>query len=67
MLEKLYMWGFGWVLSWVDVRLASSRAKIRPRAVTKRAESFRRGLIVMICVFVGGRLEVIIRPAMILP
>lgn len=51
----------------MEVRLVSSRASMRPRIVTRRAESFRSGGIVIICVFVGDMLEVIIRPARILP
>lgn len=51
----------------MEVRLASSKANIKPRIVTRRAESFRSGFIVIICVFVGGILEVIIRPARMLP
>lgn len=49
------------------MRLVSSRAKRRPRIVTRRAESLRMGGIVKTCVLVSVMLEVIRRPARILP
>lgn len=57
----------GVILSWVLVRLDNSNARSKPIIVTKRADDFSRGVIVIIWVFVGGRLRVIIRPARILP
>lgn len=49
------------------VRDASSSAVSRPRIVTIRAASLRRGGMDMIGVFRGVILEVIRRPAMMLP
>lgn len=49
------------------VRDASSSAKKSPRAVTVRAISFRLVGIVITGVFSGRILEVIRRPAMMLP
>jgi len=46
---------------------ASSRARSRPRMVTARAASFRRGGMDMTGVFRGTILEVINNPAMMLP
>lgn len=57
----------GVILSWVEVKFASSSARSRPIIVTKRADNLSRGAIVIIWVFVGGRLEVMIRPAIMLP
>lgn len=49
------------------VREASSKAIIRPRMVTARAASFSRGGIDMTGVFKGTMLEVMRRPAIMLP
>lgn len=49
------------------VREASSRAISTPRIVTRRAASFRTGGIVITGVFRGRMLEVIKRPATMLP
>lgn len=49
------------------VKDASSRAIISPRMVTVRAASFSRGGIDIIGVFKGVMLEVIRRPAIMLP
>lgn len=67
MLEKLWgaMWGVG--LNCLLVNCASSRAVKRPRSVTARAASFRRVGIVMTAVLGNTILEVIRRPAMMLP
>lgn len=46
---------------------ASSKAVNRPRAVTMSALSFRLGCMVMIGVFRGVMLEVMRRPAIMLP
>lgn len=67
MLEKLWVSKLGWVLSCVEVKLANSRARIKPVMVIRRAESLSSGDIVIICVFVGGTLDTIISPARILP
>lgn len=65
--EKWWAGKIGVILSCLLVMDASSRAVSRPKMVTIRALSFRRGCIVMMGVFNGIILEVIIRPAMILP
>lgn len=49
------------------VREASSRAISTPRIVTAKAASFRMGGIVITGVFRGRMLDVIRRPAMMLP
>lgn len=67
MLEKWCGINFGVGLNCLFVKEASSRAKRRPRIVTVRAASFRSGCIVMIGVFRGVILEVMRRPAMMLP
>jgi len=54
-------------LSCLLVRDASSKAVTRPRIVTIRAANFRRGGIDIIGVFRGKILEVIKRPAIMLP
>ena len=51
----------------MEVKLVNSKASKRPKIVTRRAENLSSGFIVMICVFVGGIFEVIIRPAKMLP
>lgn len=67
MLEKWWAGKIGVILSCLLVIDASSRAVSRPKMVTIRALSFRTGCMVMIGVFNGIMLEVIIRPAIILP
>lgn len=57
----------GVVFSCLVVIVASSRAKIRPITDTARAASFNRGGMVMTGVFRGIILEVIKRPAKMLP
>ena len=49
------------------VRVASSRAMRTPRMVTSRAASFRTGGMVITGVFSGRILDVIRRPATMLP
>ena len=49
------------------VKEASSRARRRPTTVTRRAVSLSRGGMVMMGVFSGVMLEVIKRPATMLP
>lgn len=49
------------------VKDANSRARRRPIIVTRRAASLRSGGIVMMGVFRGVMLEVIKRPAIMLP
>lgn len=49
------------------VREASSKARSRPRIVTARAASFNKGGMDITGVFIGRMLEVMRRPAMILP
>lgn len=49
------------------MRLVSSRARSRPIIVTNKADNLSRGDMVIIWVFVGVRLRVIIRPAIMLP
>lgn len=67
MLEK--WWGAKYGVFWncLFVRDASSRARRRPVIVTRRAASLRSGGMVMIGVFRGTMLEVIKRPATMLP
>lgn len=67
MLEKWWRGRLGVVLNCLDVREASSIAIRRPVMVTIRAASFREGGIVMMGVLDGRKLEVIRRPAIILP
>lgn len=67
MLEKWWGVSLGLGLNCLFVREASSSARRRPRIVTVSAASFRRGGIVMIGVFKGVMLEVIKRPAIMLP
>lgn len=55
------------ILYCLFVRDASSRAIRRPVTVTAKAASLRRGGIVMTGVLRGRMLEVIKRPAMMLP
>lgn len=67
MLEKwcIVRWGAG--LNCLFVNEASSRARRRPMMVTTRAASFSRGCIDIIGVFRGSILEVISKPAIMLP
>lgn len=65
--EKLCNLMLGVVFNCFEVRLASSKAVIRPISVTIRAPSFSKGGIVMIGVFVGVMFEVRMSPAIILP
>lgn len=55
------------ILTCLDVMDASSMAVSNPRIVTISALSFKAGCIVMIGVFSGTILDVIRRPATILP
>lgn len=48
MLEKWCVDRVGVVLSWVLVRLANSNAISRPIIVTRRADNFNSGVIVII-------------------
>lgn len=57
----------GVILSCLLVIDASSRAVNSPRMVTMRALSFRVGCMVMIGVLIGVRLDVMSRPAIMLP
>lgn len=57
----------GVILSCFDVIDANSIAVRRPVMVTNRAASFRETGMVIIGVFDGRKLEVIIRPAIMLP
>lgn len=66
-LEKLWAGRVGVGENCLLVSCVSSRAKRRPRSVTRRAITFRRGGMVIICVLGIIILEVIRRPAMILP
>lgn len=59
--------GLGAGLNCLVVSDASSRAKRRPRILTIRAASLSEGGIVITGVFKGIILEVIKRPAMMLP
>jgi len=67
MLEKWWVVSTGVGLNCLLVRDANSRAIIRPRIVTARAASFNKGGIDMTGVFKGRMLEVIRRPAIMLP
>jgi len=67
MLEKLCDGIQGDGLYCLLVKEASSNAVKRPKMVTTRAESFRRGGIVITGVFRGRKLVVNRRPARILP
>lgn len=67
MLEKWWGGKRGVGLNCLAVRDASSRAVRRPRMVTRRAASLRRGGMDMTGVFRGVMLEVRINPARILP
>lgn len=58
---------FGVVWYCLLVRDASSRARIRPVIVTRRAASLSRGGIVIMGVFKGVMFEVISSPATTLP
>lgn len=66
-LEK--WWGESWGkgLNCLLVRDANSRAMIKPRTETVRAASFSKGGIDIMGVFKGVMLEVIRRPAIMLP
>lgn len=66
-LEKWCVVRVGVILICLLVIDASSRAVSRPKIVTIRALNFRAGCIVMIGVFRGSILEVITRPATMLP
>jgi len=57
----------GVILNCLPVMVASSRATISPRIVTMSALSFRLECMVMVGVLSGVRLEVISRPAIMLP
>jgi len=67
MLEKWWVVKVGVILTCLLVMLASSSAVSNPKAVTISALSLRLGCMVMIGVFKGVMLEVIIRPATMLP
>lgn len=67
MLEKLCTFKIGVDLNCLLVSMASSIAISRPRIVTARAASLRRGGIDITGVFRGVMFEVISSPAMILP
>lgn len=67
MLEKLCGLIFGDGFSCFDDKSVSAVAVKRPMIVTSRALSFSRGVIVITWVFVGRKLDVINRPAIILP
>lgn len=67
MLEKWWAGRTGVCLNCLLVRDASSSANRRPRAVTVRAISFRLVGIVITGVLRGRMLEVISKPAMMLP
>ena len=66
-LEKWWGVSIGVGLNCLLVRDANSKAIIRPRIVTTRAASFSRGGIDITGVFRGIILEVIRRPAIMLP
>jgi len=66
-LEKWWGARRGAGLNCLVVRFASSIAVMRPRIVTRRAASLSRGGIDIIGVFKGVILEVIKRPATMLP
>jgi len=67
MLEKWWEARVGLILTCLLVIDASSKAVRSPRVVTIRALNFRPGCIVMMGVLRGRILEVIRRPAMMLP
>lgn len=67
MLEKWWGVNFGACLSCLVVIVASSRAVRRPIIVTPRAASLSKGCIVITGVFSGEMLEVMRRPARMLP
>jgi len=67
MLEKWWEVGMGVVLTCLLVIDASSRAVANPKMVTISALNFRAGCIVITGVLRGTRLEVIRRPAIMLP
>lgn len=67
MLEKLCTFKIGVDLNCLLVNMASSIATSRPRIVTARAASLRRGGIDITGVFRGVMFEVISSPAMMLP
>lgn len=67
MLEKWWAGRVGVGEYCLFVREASSRATRTPRTVTVRAASFSRGGIVIMGVLSGRMLDVIRRPAMMLP
>ena len=67
MLEKWWGESVGVGLNCLLVRDASSSAVTRPTIVTIRAANFSRGGIDIIGVFKGVILEVISRPAIMLP
>lgn len=66
-LEKWWEINRGVVLNCLVVREARSSARSRPRIETVSAPSFRRGGMDITGVFKGSILEVINRPAMMLP
>lgn len=65
--EKLWAAMFGVTLCCLLVKEASSRAIKRPKIDTMRALSLRRGGMVITGVFRGRKLEVMTRPAIMLP
>lgn len=67
MLEKWWVFSWGQGLCCLLVREARSRAIKRPKMVTARAASFSMKGIDITGVFIGRMLEVISRPAMMLP
>ena len=67
MFEKLCSVILGVVLNCLFVRFVRSMAVISPTIVTIRALSLSAGGMVMIGVFVGKKLDVMIRPAIMLP
>lgn len=67
MLENVKGVIWGERVSCFEVRVASSNATRSPKAVTISAASFIRGGMVMSGVFRGSILEVINRPAIMLP
>lgn len=67
MFEKWWGVSSGVVLCWWVVSLTSSKATRNPRMVTARAANFRERGIVITGVFNGVAMEVISRPARMLP
>lgn len=67
MFEKLCRGRVGKILSCFEVKIAISKAMRRPRIETNNAASLRVGGIVITGVFKGGKLSVIISPAIMLP